>query len=63
MAETEVKNKIVKKPSTIKARVLIDCALGACNSIIDIDQAKAKAVENEGLIDTNPAAVAAAGEK
>lgn len=63
MAETEVKNKAVKKPSTVKARVLIDCALGACNSIIEIDQAKAKAAENDGLIDTNPAAVAAVSEK
>lgn len=40
----------------VKARVLSDCEHGACNDVIEIDAALAKALA--GVVDTDPAAVA-----
>lgn len=46
-----------KKPEgKVKARVLLDCALGKPNDVVEID-AKQQ-VEFEGAVDTDPAAVA-----
>ncbi|CAN7738755.1 hypothetical protein [Duganella sp. LjRoot269] len=40
---------------TVRARVLVSCAYGNCNDVIDIDQALAETLA--GQLDTNPAAV------
>lgn len=40
----------------VKARVLVDCEHGACNDVIEIDAALAKSLD--GVVDTDPAAVA-----
>jgi hypothetical protein len=43
-------------PSTIRARVLVSCAYGECDDVIDID---AELVDSlAGVVDTDPAAVA-----
>ncbi len=45
-----------KPEATVKARVLVDCALGNANDVVDIAATQAKAAA--GLVDTDPAAVA-----
>lgn len=40
----------------VKARVLIDCVHGKCNDVVEIEAAQVKALE--GVVDTDPAAVA-----
>jgi len=40
----------------VKARVLVGCALGECNDIVEIDAADVKSLA--GQVDTDPAAVA-----
>lgn len=39
----------------VKARVLVDCDLGKCNDVVELDAAEAKA--QAGVVDTDPAAV------
>jgi hypothetical protein len=39
-----------------KARVLVDCELGKCNDVVEIDAKQAKALA--GVVDTDPEAVA-----
>lgn len=40
----------------VKARVLVACALGAPNDVVEVDRAQADSLI--GVLDTNPAAVA-----
>jgi hypothetical protein len=42
----------------IKARVLTTCHLGNANDVVTLDAATAQAAQDDGLIDTNPDAVA-----
>jgi len=39
----------------VKARVLIDCDLGKCNDVVEVDQTDVKGLE--GVVDAAPAAV------
>jgi len=50
-----------KKPAAVKirkVRVLIDCALGRCNDVVELDAAALKDAEAAGLADPDKAAVA-----
>lgn len=42
----------------IKARVLTTCRYGNANDVVTLDVAEAQAAQDEGLVDTNPDAVA-----
>ena len=50
----------VKKGMTVKARVLLDCAYGKCNTVVDLAADVAKQAEKDGMVDTNADAIAAA---
>jgi hypothetical protein len=39
----------------VKARVLVDCDLGKCNDVVEVDPADVKGLE--GVVDAAPAAV------
>lgn len=69
-APPEVADKLIKdglaepfkaeqaKPErTVKARVLIDCQLGKCNTVATLPASSAKQAEADGLVDTSTAAV------
>ncbi len=43
-------------PRTVRARVLVQCALGAPNDVVEVDANLAETMGN--VIDTDPAAVA-----
>jgi len=45
----------VAEAKKVKARVLIDCDLGKCNDVVEVDQADVKGLE--GVVDAAPAAV------
>lgn len=45
-------------PDSMKARVLTSCRFGNANDVVTLDAATAKAAEADGLVDTNPDAVA-----
>ncbi len=54
-----------KSAARIKARVLVDVPMAdgvflPCNSIAELDAAVAIVMQSDGLVDTNPEAVAAA---
>lgn len=42
----------------IKARVLTSCRYGNANDVVTLDVPSAQAAQDEGLLDTNPDAVA-----
>lgn len=53
----------VQKPTAqegkkIKVRVLLDCEYGKCNDVAELTAAQAKRAEEDGLVDSNPKAVA-----
>lgn len=48
------------KVKTVKARVLLDCEHGACNTVAELAPGVAKQAEKDGLVDTSAEAVAAA---
>lgn len=48
--------KIQKAEGAVKARVLYDCEHGKCNDVVLMDAALAASLE--GVVDTDPAAVA-----
>lgn len=60
MAETDKKSEAAGKAKTVKARLLLDCNLGKCNTVLEMTVEAAKQAELNGLVDTNPSAVAAA---
>jgi hypothetical protein len=39
----------------VKARVLLDCELGKCNDVVEVDEKQAKSLA--GVVDTSPEAV------
>ena len=50
----------VKKGKTVKVRVLLDCAYGKCNKVVELATDVAKQAEKDGMVDTNADAIAAA---
>ena len=44
--------------ATVKARVLVACAFGAPNEVVELPVAEAQAGQNAGQLDTSEAAVA-----
>ncbi len=48
------------KVKTVKARVLLDCAHGKCNTVVELKTDVAKQAEKDGQVDTSAAAIAAA---
>lgn len=60
MSTKKTEPKGETKAATKPARVLVQCALGAPDSIVELDAAALKAAEADGYVDSNPAAVAAA---
>lgn len=52
----------VKKARTVKARVLMGCAYGEPNDVVELDEPTAKQAEKDGLVDTEKAAVAFAAK-
>lgn len=42
--------------ATVKARVLVDCDLGKCNDVVEIDETQVPSLA--GVVDTHPDAVA-----
>lgn len=48
----------VKTGKKTKVRVLQDCSLGKCNEVIEIFEQDVSNAEKEGLVDSNPKAVA-----
>lgn len=50
----------VKNGKTVKARVLLDCAYGKCNTVVELATDVAKQAEKDGMVDTNANAIAAA---
>ncbi len=42
----------------MKVRVLLDCTHGQCNDVVELTAAQAKRAEEDGLVDSNPKAVA-----
>lgn len=54
-AASNAKARAVKP---VRARVLVDCALGSINDVIEVPSDAVKAHESAGLIDTEKAAVA-----
>lgn len=55
LAEPENTRKASKK---LQVRVLVDCSLGRCNDVAEIDAGALKAAEDAGLVDSDKAAVA-----
>lgn len=59
-AQSDVSSLVTAAPivvaKLIKARVLLDCAHGKCDDVIEIDAAHAKSLAD--VLDTDPAAVA-----
>lgn len=47
-----------KTPKAVQARVLVECAHGQPNDLVELAPAAAKQAEKEGLVDTDKAAVA-----
>lgn len=47
---------MAKENKLVKARVLMDCDLGKCNDVVEIDESQAQSLA--GAVDTNPDAVA-----
>ena len=47
---------------TVPVRVLVDCAHGRCNQVVELPAEVARAAVADGLVDMDEAAVAAAGE-
>lgn len=47
----------------LKVRVLLDCAHGKCNDVVELTAAQAKRAEEDGLVDSNPKAVAYAAKE
>ncbi|WP_156116739.1 hypothetical protein [Massilia sp. 9096] len=58
MADTQDTTQATAKPETkkVKARVLVDCDLGKCNDVVEIDPKQVKAMA--GTVDTDAEAVA-----
>ena len=50
--------KASKSTKRVKARLLVDSALGNANDVVDVDQAEIKALERDGLADSGKEAVA-----
>lgn len=50
--------KSSKTTKRIKARLLVDSALGNANDVVEIDQAEVKALERDGMADSGKEAVA-----
>lgn len=50
--------KAPKAEAPTKVRVLVDCALGNVNDVVELAAGQAKAAAAQGLVDTDPAAVA-----
>lgn len=48
----------VQDGKKIKVRVLLDCEHGKCNDVAELTAAQAKRAEEDGLVDSNPKAVA-----
>ncbi|MFW8744765.1 hypothetical protein [Mesorhizobium japonicum] len=48
----------VQEGKKIKVRVLLDCEHGQCNDVSELTAAQAKRAEEDGLVDSNPKAVA-----
>ncbi len=48
----------VQEGKKIKVRVLLDCEYGQCNDVVELTAAQAKRAEEDGLVDSNPKAVA-----
>lgn len=51
-------NAKARSVKPVRARVLVDCALGRINDVIEVPSDAVKAHESAGLIDTEKAAVA-----
>lgn len=51
-----------KKARTVKARVLMACAYGEPNDVVELDEPTAKQAEKDGLVDADKAAVAYAAK-
>lgn len=46
----------------VRARVLVDCEAGLCNTLVEAEQAQIDAWAKSQLVDTSPEAVAAVSE-
>lgn len=51
-----------KKARSVKARVLMACAHGEPNDLVELDETTAKQAEKDGMVDTDKAAVAYAAK-
>lgn len=47
-------------PESVEAFVLRDCAFGKCSTVVTLPAATAKQAADLGMVDLNPAAIAAA---
>ena len=47
---------MAKEGKLVKVRVLLDCDLGACNEVVEIDESQVKSLV--GTVDADPDAVA-----
>lgn len=59
-AKQEDTEEQAPKPAQIAALVLRDCALGKCRDVVLLSESDAAAGAAQGMVDTNPDAVAAA---
>ena len=50
------------KGATVKARVLASCSLGKPDDVVELSASEAKLLQQDGLVDTDKAAVAFAAE-
>lgn len=60
---TEEPKGDAKQGKTVKARVLLDCAYGKCNTVVELPDYVAKKAEKDGQVDTSVDAIAAAQAK
>lgn len=56
MARTKPADQQDAQGSLIKARVLVECHLGKCNDVVEIDENEVEGIKD--LVDTTPEAVA-----